>query len=40
MSVKIKLSDDMGHHIERTVTINVTVGKATINTKIFQKKKQ
>ncbi len=40
VSVKIKLSDDMGHHIERTVTINVTVGKATINTKIFQKKKQ
>ncbi len=40
VSVKIKLSDDMGHHVERTVTINVKVGKVTVNTKIFQKKKK
>lgn len=40
VSVKIKLSDDMGHHIERTVIINVKVGKVTVNTKIFEKKKK
>lgn len=36
ISVRIKLSDDMGNEIERTVTVKVIVGRAKVNIKAFQ----